>query len=115
MIADLQHSQETGRLSAAAIRAQPSTARTYAFSGTRTYHDVKRAEAVVTVQQHVVRRANASYRRSQTALGSGERQMPEDWFTMIVGKGNVNEGLLRIIGFIVIFIGGFGTLFWWLR
>lgn len=40
--------------------------------------------------------------------------MPEDWFTLIVGKGNVNEGLLRIIVFIVIFIGGFGTLFWWL-
>ncbi len=45
VIADPQHFyRETGRLSAAAIRAQPGTARTYAFSGTRTYHDVRRPE-----------------------------------------------------------------------
>lgn len=35
--------------------------------------------------------------------------MQEDWSTFIVGKGNVNEGLVRI----ALYISVFGTLFWW--
>jgi hypothetical protein len=36
--------------------------------------------------------------------------MHEGWSTFIVGKGNVNEGLVRIALYICVF----GTLFWWL-
>jgi len=36
--------------------------------------------------------------------------MQEDLSTFIVGKGNVNEGLVRIALYICVF----GTLFWWL-
>ena len=36
--------------------------------------------------------------------------MQEDWSTFIVGKGNVNEGLVLIALYICVF----GTLFWWL-
>lgn len=40
--------------------------------------------------------------------------MQEDWYALIVGKGNVNEGLVRIVAFIALYICVFGTLFWWL-
>jgi hypothetical protein len=84
-----------------------------------TRQDLKIWNAVVAVRRpccasRYCELSSASKSDYQSALGSGERQMPEDWFTLIVGKGNVNEGLLRVIVFIVIFIGGFGTLFWWL-
>lgn len=38
--------------------------------------------------------------------------MQEDWYTLIVGKGNVNDGLLRIVAFIALYICIFGALFW---
>ncbi len=35
-----------------------------------------------------------------------------DWYDLIVGNGNVNEGLARMVGFILVFIVIFGVIFW---
>jgi hypothetical protein len=40
--------------------------------------------------------------------------MQEGLWTVIVGNGNVNEGMARLIGLIALFIVVFGTLFWWI-
>jgi hypothetical protein len=35
-----------------------------------------------------------------------------DWYDLIVGNGNVNEGLGRMMGFILAFIVIVGLIFW---
>ncbi|GAC1041284.1 hypothetical protein [Rhizobium sp. No.120] len=35
-----------------------------------------------------------------------------DWYDLIVGNGNVNEGLVRIIGFILAVIVILSLIFW---
>ncbi len=37
-----------------------------------------------------------------------------DLWTLIVGNGNVNQGLARLLGATGVFIMAFGTLFWFL-
>lgn len=38
--------------------------------------------------------------------------MKQDWYDAIVGNGNVNQGLARIVGFILLFILVFGVITW---
>lgn len=35
-----------------------------------------------------------------------------DWYDLIVGNGNVNEGLVRMMGFILAVIVILGLIFW---
>ncbi|MBB6489009.1 MULTISPECIES: hypothetical protein [Rhizobium] len=35
-----------------------------------------------------------------------------DWYDLIVGDGNVNQGLARMMGSILAFIVVFGVIFW---
>ncbi|MFJ6328560.1 MULTISPECIES: hypothetical protein [unclassified Rhizobium] len=35
-----------------------------------------------------------------------------DWYEKVVGDGNVNEGLARMMGAILAFIVVFGAIFW---
>ncbi|NLR98594.1 hypothetical protein HGP17_17385 [Rhizobium sp. P38BS-XIX] len=36
----------------------------------------------------------------------------ENWYELIVGNGNVNQGLARVMGFILAFVVVVGAIFW---